>query len=375
MPSQNAMTRSPASTRRDFIAGGAAVGLGLVGVASGLVSRVHAADFRTEKTSDYTVLRRAIEAWKARGGGRLALEPGRNYDLGAVAAGDHVFDLRGLAGAELDGNGATLRCTTAGHGKTQMFLVRACRDLTFTNLRAEDRGTDLRREWRGMDFLHLDASGGAIDGVSLSGVTVDGAVSLLSCSGGPGSPRAARIRLTEVEARNCYYGLSFQENGDDVAGSLRAVNCRRAYFPYGVRSHDLALDIHHDGVGPGGDACILVKRYRRDTQDLAIRARFSGELPWRHLLKLETQPPAGEVATIRDVDVRLEVDDAASARAQSNLVAIGALRNGQVQKRTSDRWEGIRVSSCGTLAGRVERLSEPLGGGDIVVTADRARCT
>lgn len=371
------MTQPPAPvSRRRFLSLSGSLGLGIAAAGvSSVVPRLHAANFRQSETSDRTVLTRAVAEWRARGGGVLRLEAGRTYDLGEVAPGEHIFDLRGLSRAVLEGNGARLRCVTAGLGKSQMFLVRQCRGLKIAGLQAEDGGADLREEWRGMDFVHLDSSAGAIADITLDNVAVHGAVSLLSCSGGPGSPRTSGITLLRTVARNCYYGLSFQENGDDVTGDITTINCRRSYFPYGVHRHNVVLQVSHDGIGPGADACILVKRYLQDTGDIKLRASFSGVLKWRNLLKLEMQPPAGSVGTISDVDVELDVAGSSVPFPGMHLVGLGTWRNGRYEAKSRDVWRAIRVSGCsGPVPRQITRMTAVTGGADVVLAPGSLRC-
>jgi hypothetical protein len=246
--------------RRGFLFGGwAAVLSGLPGCARAASAVLYVEDYRARGASDRQTIARAIEALAARGGGILEFEPARTYRVGRVEAGDNVFVLRDIHGAELRGNGAKLLCETVA-GQTHMFVVQRCTDLRLAGFRGADEGADMRVEWKGMHFIQLETTAGPISRISIENVAVDGAVALFSCTGLADSPRASGISLKNLTAQNCYYGLSFQENGDDVVGNLTSVNCRRTYFPYGVRRHRIELDIRHDGQSPGADACILIKR-------------------------------------------------------------------------------------------------------------------
>lgn len=303
-------------------------------------------DFRRPGASDASAVRAAVAALVANGGGTLSFAPGRTYDLGRIDTPGFAIHLHHLREARIEGNGATLTCETRGNGKTQMFLVQNCHGLTFTNLRAHDRGTDLRRDWKGMDFIHVESTAGPSSRIALEDIGVTDAVSLLTCSGDAASPRVQGITLRGVRATRCYYGLNFQENGDDVSGDFTAANCRRAYFPYGVSGHDVQLNISHDGSTPGADACILIARKARDTQGIRVRARFSGTLPWNNLVHLVQQPSLLEAAVIRDVSIDLFVDPSAQYRPNAATVGLTAYLGQAALPYTRDRWENISVSGC-----------------------------
>jgi hypothetical protein len=262
-----------------------------------------------------------------------------------VSAPESLFVLRDLHGAELRGNGARLICETL-RGQTQMFLVQRCSDLRITGFEGFDRGADLNVEWKGMHFIYLETTAGPIARITIENVAVNQAVSLLTCAGQVDSARASGIRFKDLVARNCYYGLSFQENGDDVVGNLTSTNCRRTYFPYGVRRHTVELDISHDGRGPGADACILIKRYARDTGDIAVRARFHGVLEWSNLVNLSQEPPVGQTGVIENVTVQLAVDPGASDPYGAAPLALSAYRGGRPRDDSNDLWRNIRLSGC-----------------------------
>lgn len=302
--------------------------------------------YRRAGAGDASAVAAAVAALIANGGGTLAFAAGRTYDLGRVDTPGFAIHLHGLRDARIEGNGATLTCETRGNGKTQMFLVQNCHGLTFANLRARDRGTDLRRDWKGMDFIHVESTAGPSSEIALENIAVTDAVSLLTCSGDGASPRVRGITLRGVSATRCYYGLNFQENGDNVSGDLTAVNCRRAYFPYGVSGHDVQLDISHDGTTPGADACILIARKARDTQGIHVRARFAGTLPWNNLVHLVQQPGLLEAAVIRDVSIDLFVEPSAEYRPTASTLGLTAYLGQAALPVTSDRWENISLTGC-----------------------------
>lgn len=303
-------------------------------------------DFRRPGLSDLDVIRRAVDAVVASGGGVLSFAAGNTYDLGRLSPPNCFIRLRNVSGLRIEGNGARLSCETDGMGKTQLFLLQNCRDVTIANLAASDRGADIRVDWKGMDFIHVDGSGAPTSGVTLENVSVNNAVSAVTCSGTGVGPRVTGLRISGLLAQRCYYGLNFQENGDDVRGNVTAIDCRRVYFPYGVTGHTIQLDISHHGDLPGADACILIASKLRETSSLDVTARFSGVLPWRNLVHFVHQPPEGRQAGIRDVTVRMTVDPAAVATGEAIPVGYTAYGVGGVLARSGEALQNVRVLGC-----------------------------
>jgi hypothetical protein len=242
---------------------------------------------------DRSAFRRALAAWQ-RLGGTLRLGAGRVYNLGEFDESGDVFILNDIRDAVLDGNGATIKITTSGN-RTRVFLFRfrGYRDVRIANLTVDCAGGDIAVDWQGAYFCTLDGSTPAYGrGFAMIDVVVRDAVAMLWAVGG--IAKLAGISVRGCRAERCYYGTVFQENGDDADLQYAAIDCRRAYFPYGVSRHKVRLQIAHSGDGPGADACILIKRYQLDTRNIDVEARFAGRsFPWKYASKLEFQPLIG----------------------------------------------------------------------------------
>lgn len=342
------MLTNPMLSRRTVITRVTSAGaaLGAAGVARVVRARVQVEDHRTHAASDRQAITNAIRAAQRAGGGEVHLTPRRVYRLGALRPNETMFTLREIHGISLIGHGARLECETIGRGETQLFLAQNSSHIAFQDIVATDLGANLHQEWRGMDFLHCDTTAGPIRNINLSEIMVDGAVSALTVTGQVSSQRATDFLLNRVVARNCYYGVSFQENGDRVRGDITAQNCRRPFFAYGVRDHRLNLAIDHDGTAAGGDCAILVKRYLRDTADIDLTARFDGVLAWSNLVKLEQHPPNGQSGTINDITIDLAV--AQDARNPHDSVALGlsSYRGNNLLARSADRWGRTVLRGC-----------------------------
>lgn len=301
----------------------------------------------------------AIAAW-SKIGGVLSFAPGRTYDLGPIDPPHPIFRLEGVSGGVIDGQGAELRCRTTGVGKTQMFLLRRCHGLSVRNLTARDSGAVLNVDWQGMDFIHADGSAGGQGGFVIENVTVVDACSYFTASG-LGAGRTERITVLKGHAERCYYGLNFQENGDTVFAQMSLHNCRRAYYPYGVRDHEVYLAISHDGRAPSANGCILVARGLRDTQSLKISARFSGRIPWTALARLEHKHPLVDGGAIADVTIEIAVSHDVALLGAPVAFALSASDNDLRPKISPGIWRNIALRGrLGPLSGHpvnVEAIS------------------
>jgi hypothetical protein len=263
-------------------------------------------NFRSPGKDDRSVVLSALQAWSATGG-ELHFETNRHYDLGDLRTGEAALPITDMSNATIIGNGATLSCRSLA-GQTHLFLIRRCQGLALNGLNATDRGVRLDRDWQGMNFVHIDGSAGPTRQVEIKEVTVRGAVSLLTVSGQtPDGQRTSGITLRRCSAINCYYGANFQENGDDALIELIAENCRRAYFPYGVDNHDVKLEVIADDSCVGANACILIKTYTRDTNNIRVQANFRGSNRWIYMVKLENQQQPNRVQHIQGVVVTIKI--------------------------------------------------------------------
>lgn len=325
--------------------------------------------------ADRTLLQAGLDALQRGEFAALELEGGRTYDLGDLYPPEFGLRLRGLRGAVIDGNGATLTCNTAASGKTQMMLIQNCTDLQIRDLAGYDRGTDLRQTWRGADFIHCDATAGPTTNLMLRNIAVRNAVSLFTCSGVGKEARSGPFRFRGLVARNCYYGLSFQENGDGVSAELAAFDCRRAYFAYGIEAHSISLRVRHRRLAPGADACVLIKRYLRDTSAINIDADFAGTLGWHNFFKLEQHGPDGESGVIEAVNLALSISPTAANPYDTAALGISAYRADRLVRRSNDIWRGVHLSGClGPVARAIRYYSEAASPTDMGISSDLAAC-
>jgi hypothetical protein len=272
---------------------------------------LRAADFRQGALNDRQVLERAFQAWTARGGGTLHLEPGRVYDLGPQRDRSNVFVVFGLQDAVLAGHGATLKIHSDVRGVFNLLYLAHYRNLRIENLSCLDTGyRNLGQE--GGKFIVLDAAERDSVDITFDNLAGEGLISFIHVQGLPGGPRVRGIRIMpNCRATRVFYALNCLDNGDDISGGFSTFNCARSYFPYGVTGHDLTVRIHHQGerFGPIAESAVLIKTYGRPTSGIRLDVGFAGVLASNGAcVTLEHQPERpGPPSIIEDVDLRITI--------------------------------------------------------------------
>jgi hypothetical protein len=261
-----------------------------------------------------------------------------------------LFVLSGLRDAVLEGNGATIRVETQSKLIATVIKLQSFNNLTIQNLFATDTGYDPSVTWWGANIIVASGASAASRGLTLRNLRVNRALSALTVN----SPehRVAGIRIEgDCQWSNVYYGLSCQENGDEISGSFTTIDAIRAYFPYGVTGHDLTVYVQHDGVAVAGESACLIKRYARDTQDIRLHVIFSGVLAYPTAVKLEQQPDAGSGAG-RITNIDLTIDIAQGSLDPRHMVHVAfrsfAADGREERQSTGNVWDNIRIG--GTFA-------------------------
>lgn len=303
-------------------------------------------------TNDLTAVTRAFSVLVQEGGGKIEFAEGRTYNLGTIAdASAILIEIEGLENCTIEGNGAELLTNTTVQSSSAIPKIIEITDpnrLVFRNLRFRDTGTDTSVDTRGPRCLSFTASGASDCGdIVLENVVATDMVQLFDTFFTAASTgRVRNISLVNCRATDCYYGIACREQGDYLSAvNFVAENCRRAYFAYGVTGHDVDLKISHDGVSPGANACVLVKRFVFDTKCIKIRASFHGTCTeYGGFVVLETQPTSGTApALIDDVDIDLHLSDA-TLEIDTIPVRIRAYNEaGVLQSTTDDRFDRISI--------------------------------
>lgn len=359
------MSKAPSRfSRRAVLVGGTLVYLGAhaqTGPSETLA--IDAAHYRRDGRSDLEVLRLAIADWQKRGTGTLLLERDRIYNLGVIAEGPNLFALSGLADARIEGNGAIVLAKSAPHIAWNCFSFSNVTKVTIQNLNFRDSGRVDARS--GMKALVFQPGVQGTRGIRLRSVSADHVLTLVQTQG-PfiDAPRVSDIVLDAgCEARDSYYGLCCQNQGDRISGELNTLNCRRSYLAYGVSGHELNLVVNHDERDrhPPSRSPILIKAYEVATRDLKIRTRFAGELPLRGIatddpgacVMLEVQGSGAAQAPVSDIII--EIDDSQS-RIGSMRPAIVALSTVDANGRSIARPQEVFRNIVVTVANDRDRF-------------------
>ena len=187
-----------------------------------------------------------------------------------------------------------------------------------------------------------------------------------------------QIALDNLDVRNSYYGLNFQDNGDVVRGTrLRFYDVRRSYFPYGVDDHDVTLSSEANSTG---STDLLIKCYRRPTTNIVLNASSAGKRQGDAILAFEQEHVDGR-GLIRGVRVNLDVSRAACAL--KSVIRFAAYdTSGGLESVTRSEWSDIAldgaisacpstkifdVASAPQVAG-VVRIGAQLGAGGMPAT-------
>lgn len=303
-----------------------------------------------DRTNDRDAVQAAIDYW-CQVGGTLRFTQGGRYFLGSYhGPSDRIFMIDHVRNAVIDGRSATLRTHSSGQRcQTYLFTFRDFRNLTIRSLSAMDSGTDIHVEWRGLYFVSPDANLGDCDGLYITNVTVTDAVAFLYAAGTL-PQRIRNVHLRNCTAIRCYYGIVFAENGDHADIELSAINCRRAYFCYGVTDHTVRLTISHDVMSVGADACCLIKRYVFDTRAIAIAIRLNGNAStFSNLVKLEHQPTSGGISSISDISIDF-ISVRATGLEKTVGVGFSSYTGSTLQLRPTEN-QTSRISISGRTAG------------------------
>ena len=271
-------------------------------------------DFREDDDTDTQVLTKAFAAWRARGGGRLDLEPDRTYDLGTVTAESSIFIIAYINGGTLEGNGATLQITVTGHLVNLLYVV-GCNGLVIRNLFGLDPTLEVTANGSyGARLITVDSNtSDACNGITIDNCHATGFNTFANFQGAPPAKRITNVLISDnCSATGCFYGITFQDNGDYVTGGLYAVNCGRTYFAYGITGHEISIRRSDDGTGHAASAGDLIKRYANNTTNIRLSVAFtSGSVlsALASIVTIEHSNGDGAASIIDDIELTYHIPD------------------------------------------------------------------
>ena len=247
----------------------------------------------------------------------------------------------GLRNVRFVGERATLSCRSV-NGQSSMLQLAGCRDVVVEGLRFRDYGLNRNVEWLGAAGIRL-ANDGVIgcENIHIRDCAFDSVLTAVVCRRDEERPRTRchGIALTNLSVTRSYYGFSFQDNGDNVmARGLRCTDVKRSYFPYGISDHDIELDTSNNATG---FTDVLIKCYHGDTARISAKVRCRGKRGGDAIVALDHQHERGR-GTIRDIDVKLDVDDV-DCRLDTVVLIRSFDPRASYERKTGNRWDEIAI--------------------------------
>lgn len=270
---------------------------------------------------DTLAIRAAISAANSAGGG-VVYFPAGTYLLSTTSSDGTVsshFDLTGMEDISFIGYGATLKSTYSNTSYSAiLFNCNSVRRLNFEGLDIEGifaRTLAVVSQYSITAFLFRSTSRDA-ESISIRNIRAQNVFTFL----GVGQPPVAGYRVRTFSVENCfaangYYGMSFQNNGDNfTATNFRTFGFIRTYFPYGVDGHD----VQYLSVGGNVFTDCLIKAYSRDTRNIRVRARVVSNTSNDAKCTIESQhAPATQPIPARLVNIDVAFDDTDSSGPKS----------------------------------------------------------
>lgn len=288
------------------------------------------------RSNDRAAIREALQA-----SSRVHFPAGK-YLLGEISDGEVVFDLRTRSDMQLTTAGEVLLIvSTSKKVFPAIFAFSGGANATIGNFTIVDTAGDQNAKWQGaIGFLFVPGTEKAPT-ASIGRIRGQNLTSLLTVRGFNGN-RVSGINVASIVAQDCYYGATFQENGDNVTiGQLSTLRCFRSYFVYGVKEHNVNI-VSRNGRKASAD--VLIKRYRIDTERIKLVYRAEGsriEAP-NGLVVLEHQPDSKSAPSIIS-DIDIDVSVASSAATGMPVLFRSYTEAGVMELETQNRWHGIRV--------------------------------
>lgn len=219
-------------------------------------SRVNVDDYAVGDgvTDDTASIQAAAAAVQAAGGGILSFGAGKTYRIyptGTLAGSILTFcSFSGLSGVTVDLNGATLAVEDSLTTNEQivMFTFSNCDNVKVCGgTVTSDTTVAVASDNYGLNVVDLTNS---TKNVRVENMVLVGAMTGVRCYRTVASEaESTKVRGVVVENLHCTdvaQPLNFQNSGDDVfARNVYCNKVHRAYFPYGIRNHDISVNVRN----------------------------------------------------------------------------------------------------------------------------------
>ena len=300
-------------------------------------------------SDDTPAIMAAIKVASQHRGNQVLLPRGR-YRLKHVPSGA-LLPLENITDLHIRGVDAVLSCNTPG-GTGSIFRLTDCENITIEGLGFHDEGLDRAINWKGAVAIYLTGYGERGNrGIRIQDCRFDNVLTAFTAND-RGGKRATDIRLTNLNIRASFYGLSFQNNGDNVfATGIRCDDVKRSYFPYGVTNHYIELSADNNATGLTD---VLIKCYGRETANLVVKLRSRGKRSGDAIVALDQQHP-DDLGMIRDIRMDLDIADA-DCRLK-NIVSMRAFTpDGKLVPRTLSQWQNLQFQGQAHYCNSATRL-------------------
>lgn len=272
-------------------------------------------------TDDVLAIRAAISAADAAGGG-IVYFPAGTYLLNTTSSDGTAsahFHLTNMEDISFIGYGAVLKSSYSNVSYAGLlFNCDGVRRMNFEGFDIEgifSRTLSVTNQYSVNGFLFRSQTRDA-ESISIRNIRAQNVYTFL----GVGQPPVAGYRVRTFSIENCfafngYYGLNFQNNGDNfTATNFRTFGYVRTYFPYGVDSHDVQYMSYNGNVFTD----CLIKAYDRDTRNIRVRARIIGNTSNDAKCSIESQhAPASQPVPARLLNIDVHFDDSDSSGSKS----------------------------------------------------------
>jgi len=319
---------------------------------------------------DRSAIMRAIRVASQQRSGQVFLPRG-TYQLQHVSGGE-LIGLDGIRGLRILGDQALLRCATPT-GTTSVLKLTDCEDVSIDGLVFEDTSADRRINWKGAVAIYLSGHGERGNrNIRVANCRFYNMLAAFMVND-IGGRRATDIHLAALDIRSGYYGLSFQNNGDNVtATGISCHDIKRSYFPYGVTHHRIELAAEDNATG---FTDVLIKCYGPETADLAIKLRSRRKRSGDAIVAFDQEHP-DDRGMIRDIRMELDVADADCAL--NTVILIRAFTpQSKVLTTTASQWRNLdfqgRVEYCSSSTQLLTIGSQPQQPGIISMSAPMLR--
>ena len=283
----------------------------------------------------------------------LLLAPGANYNLGVAADASQLLPYT-HAKLHIIGNGATITATTNAISQGHVFYLTDPLYAIFDNVIFSNPGYVDSEDWEGVHHVYVESTAATsiYGNITFRDVTVNGGISPLTIHGGTNAGRLQNIRFEgNCVFNHTYYGLEFQQQGDNVSGSYTANLPRRAYYAYGVRGHDLNINIYHDGISASADGNAVIST-RSDagiidssTRNIKLVVNLSGVAPWGAVVKFQHNSDA-QTGITDNVDVQINASGITYPTTDVVSFTAWNLAGSSLQATTNSVWDHIKLSGA-----------------------------